>query len=192
MKILLIDKYFFIKGGAERYYFELMNILEKNGHQVIPFAMKHKDNYESEYQDYFLENIEFNNLSTMQKLQQAPNIISRIIYSKAAKKALDKLASVFTVAPLVNVTLVTFCALVKTFANASRGYNAAANVPSALESTASVAATAVSDVIACEASMTSVPSAYTITVLPFGMAIPVPDTVFTVISKPPVVLSVTT
>ena len=31
MKILMVDKYFFIKGGAERYLFELTQILQKYG-----------------------------------------------------------------------------------------------------------------------------------------------------------------
>lgn len=35
MNILMMDKYYFIKGGAERYFFELKGILEAKGHKVI-------------------------------------------------------------------------------------------------------------------------------------------------------------
>ena len=40
MKILMIDKYFFIKGGSSRYMFELSELLEDRGHEIIHFSMK--------------------------------------------------------------------------------------------------------------------------------------------------------
>lgn len=90
MKILMVDKYFFIKGGAERYYFELKGILERHGHQVIPFSMQHPDNFATEWADYFVSNIEFNGHRRLQKLAQAPKIISRVLYSPAAKAAITR------------------------------------------------------------------------------------------------------
>jgi glycosyltransferase involved in cell wall biosynthesis len=91
VKILMVDKYFFIKGGAERYYFELKQILEQHGHQVIPFSMQHPDNAPTEWADYFVSNIEFNGHSTLQKLAQAPKVIGRVLYSQEAKAAITKL-----------------------------------------------------------------------------------------------------
>ena len=60
MKILMIDKYYFVKGGVERYLFEIKKILESHGHDVIPFSMKNDSNEESPYSEYFVNNIEFN------------------------------------------------------------------------------------------------------------------------------------
>ncbi|MFH1681980.1 MAG: glycosyltransferase [Candidatus Eisenbacteria bacterium] len=40
MKILEINKYHYLKGGAERYYFEVSRLLERAGHEVIPLAMR--------------------------------------------------------------------------------------------------------------------------------------------------------
>jgi len=91
VKILMVDKYFFIMGGAERYYFELKNILEQRGHQVIPFSMQHPRNFASEWADYFVSNIEFNGHSKLQKLAQGPKIIGRVLYSQEAKAAITKL-----------------------------------------------------------------------------------------------------
>jgi len=88
---LMIDKYFFIKGGAERYFFELKKLLEMHGHQVIPFAMQHPDNFDTPYSNNFVGNIEFNGLSFGQKIQQASRIIGRVIYSQETKAALSKL-----------------------------------------------------------------------------------------------------
>jgi len=91
MKILMVDKYHFIKGGAERYYFELIKLLESKGHEVIPFSMQHPDNVETEYEEDFVKNIEFNGLSTLEKVAKAPEIFTRIIYSLEAKRAVSKL-----------------------------------------------------------------------------------------------------
>lgn len=40
MKILMVNKFFYIKGGSETYYFALKRKLEKEGHIVIDFSMK--------------------------------------------------------------------------------------------------------------------------------------------------------
>jgi len=91
MKILMINKYYFIKGGSERYFFELTKILENNGHQVIPFAMQHPNNFKSEYSEFFVDNIEFNLNSRYEKIKNGVKIANRIIYSVEAKNKVDQL-----------------------------------------------------------------------------------------------------
>jgi glycosyltransferase involved in cell wall biosynthesis len=91
MKILMINKFYFIKGGSERYYFELTKILQANKHTVIPFSMKHPDNMISPYESFFVDNIEFNISSVWQKLKQSLKIIGRILYSWHARHRLDAL-----------------------------------------------------------------------------------------------------
>ncbi len=91
VKILMVDKFFFIKGGAERYYFELKKLLEAKGHEVIPFSMQHPENYDTPFAGDFVENLEFNGLSTLTKIKQTPKIIGRVIYSQASKEAVAKL-----------------------------------------------------------------------------------------------------
>lgn len=39
MKILLVNKYHYVKGGSETYYFGLADLLTKLGHEVIYFSM---------------------------------------------------------------------------------------------------------------------------------------------------------
>ena len=90
MKILMIDKFYFVKGGAERYFFELSHILEKNNHQVIPYSMIHKDNFDTPYDKYFVDNIDFNT-SALQGILQSPKSFMRMFYSVQAKKRLEKL-----------------------------------------------------------------------------------------------------
>jgi len=91
LKILMVDKYYFIKGGAERYFFELKKVLESKGHEVIPFSMDHPENFDSEFSDYFVSNIEFNDQPTLKKIANIPKITGRIIYSTSAKKRIKKL-----------------------------------------------------------------------------------------------------
>lgn len=55
MDILQINKYYYPKGGSERYFFSLSEELEKRGHRVIPFSMKHPGNAPTPYEDYFVD-----------------------------------------------------------------------------------------------------------------------------------------
>ena len=41
MKILLVNKYHYVKGGSETYYFGLADLLTKLGHEVIYFSTNH-------------------------------------------------------------------------------------------------------------------------------------------------------
>ncbi len=84
MKILLINKFFFLKGGAERVFFDTKNILQKKGHQVIEFAMKHPNNDPSEYGKFFVENVD---LTTTKGILKA----YKNLYSIKAKKKLEQL-----------------------------------------------------------------------------------------------------
>jgi len=62
MKILQINKYYYLKSGSERYMFSLSSLLKSHGHQIIPFVMKHKKNVPTGYSRYFVENIDYDNV----------------------------------------------------------------------------------------------------------------------------------
>lgn len=88
MKILMVNKFFYIKGGSETYYFALKRKLEKEGHIVIDFSMKDKKNFESKYADYFVDNVDYSgNTSLINKLKMGINII----YSQEAKRKFEEL-----------------------------------------------------------------------------------------------------
>ena len=61
MKILMINKFFYKKGGAETYFFSLAEALKKEGHEIVFFSMKHPQNYSCEQDKYFVSNSEYNN-----------------------------------------------------------------------------------------------------------------------------------
>jgi glycosyltransferase involved in cell wall biosynthesis len=54
MRIVLANKFWYLRGGAERYAFELKRLLERRGHEVVPFAMRDEKNEASEYARFFV------------------------------------------------------------------------------------------------------------------------------------------
>ncbi|MFI3236457.1 MAG: DUF1972 domain-containing protein [Lachnospiraceae bacterium] len=88
MKILLINKFFYIKGGSETYLFALRRLLEGMGHEVIDFSMQDDRNLESKQSDYFVEHVDYTACNSLKKkMKMAVNII----YSLEAKKKLERL-----------------------------------------------------------------------------------------------------
>ncbi len=87
MKILMVNKYYFVKGGSERYLFDLKKVLEKNGHEIIPFAMKDKNNFQSEFSQYFVDHVDYDVPFSVKKIKEA----GRLIYSFHARKQIEAL-----------------------------------------------------------------------------------------------------
>lgn len=88
MKILMVNKFFYIKGGSETYYFALKHLLEAQGHTVIDFSMQDEKNFSSKYSKYFVENVNYNSAGGLQKQLKAG---FNIVYSKEAKKKFEQL-----------------------------------------------------------------------------------------------------
>ena len=88
MKILLVNKYHYVKGGSETSYFGLADLLTKLGHEVIYFSMADINNKPCEQEKYFVSNVDFNsNISTLQKVKAG----FRVLYSFEAKKNISAL-----------------------------------------------------------------------------------------------------
>lgn len=58
MKIALVHYRYFQGDGPERYLFNIKDILEKNGHLAVPFSIRNSRNEPSEYERYFLDDID--------------------------------------------------------------------------------------------------------------------------------------
>ncbi len=82
MRILQINKYYYLRSGTERYMFNLTRLLERYGHQVIPFAMHHPRNHPTPYDKHFLEPMDFHHTSPLDKLRAA----RRVIYYRPAAR----------------------------------------------------------------------------------------------------------
>lgn len=60
MRILEVNKFFFMKRGAERHFFDLIALLEKRGHEVSVFSMRHPENKSSKWEKYFVSHVGYN------------------------------------------------------------------------------------------------------------------------------------
>jgi glycosyltransferase involved in cell wall biosynthesis len=88
MNILQINKFFYLRGGAEASFFETSKILQERGHRVSFFSMDHPDNMNSPYSRYFVSAVDLENPKTMrEKLKGA----GRIIYSWESRNKLGEL-----------------------------------------------------------------------------------------------------
>ncbi len=88
MKIILINKFHYRRGGAETYYFDLGEVLTQHGHDVHYFSMKDEKNYASDDEKFFVNHQEYVDAkSPFDKLRA----LGKTVYSKEAKKKLEHL-----------------------------------------------------------------------------------------------------
>jgi hypothetical protein len=59
MKILFVNKFFFIKGGAETVYFQERDAMLQAGYQVVDFSMQHVENKPSPWEEFFVHNVDY-------------------------------------------------------------------------------------------------------------------------------------
>lgn len=86
MKVLLVNKFHYRKGGSETYYFTLAAALQKKGHEVIFFAMQDEKNLPCEQAEYFVSNASVNG-----GIKSKLNMVLHIAYSKEAYKKMKAL-----------------------------------------------------------------------------------------------------
>ncbi len=94
MRVLIVNYRYFISGGPEKYMFNIKSVLEKNGHEVIPFSIKSNKNVKTEYEKYFVEPIGGRDVVYFDEVKKTPKsilqLLSRSIYSFPVKKAIKK------------------------------------------------------------------------------------------------------
>lgn len=92
MKILLVNKFHYRKGGAETYYLTVGSELERIGHEVAYFSMKHPNNLPCKWDRYFVTQREYNDVKN--PLSAARDGIA-LIYSPEAKRNFQALCEEF-------------------------------------------------------------------------------------------------
>lgn len=88
IKVLFINKFFYLKGGAERIFFETARLLQEYGHEIQFFSMRHPQNFDSPYSQYFISYVDF---EKSQQVTQKMATACRLLYSIEAKKKLEAL-----------------------------------------------------------------------------------------------------
>lgn len=87
MKILQINKYYYLKGGAETVFLNTLQLLEKHGHTVIPFCLKSRKNYPTPYGEYFVDYPELSESGFFTKLRH----LFSFIHNRKAARQLERL-----------------------------------------------------------------------------------------------------
>lgn len=91
MKILLVNKFLYPKGGAETYVFRLGETLHKMGHDVEYFGMEHKDNTVGNRAGQFTSGMDFHGDSFLKLISNS----SKIIYSSESRKKIRRVLDDF-------------------------------------------------------------------------------------------------
>lgn len=93
MRVLLINKFHYLKGGAERAYFDTAHILAENGHQVAFFSMAHPENIATPWSQFFVSQVDYHDATAgpWAKLRVA----LRILWNHEAAKKLEALIREF-------------------------------------------------------------------------------------------------
>ena len=87
MKVLLVNKFHYRKGGSETYYFTLAEALQKRGHEVVFFAMQDKENnLPCQQEQYFVSNA-----SVRGGIKSKLNMVLHLTYSKEAYANMKRL-----------------------------------------------------------------------------------------------------
>lgn len=88
MRVLMVNKFHYIVGGSETYYFSMKRLLKKRGHTVIDFSMADERNAPSPYSGYFVDNSDYHAENGLgRKLLMARNFV----YSPEAKQKFERL-----------------------------------------------------------------------------------------------------
>lgn len=88
MRVILVNKFHYRKGGSETYYFAVADALRSQGHQVFFFAMEDPENEPCDQARYFVSAKDYNGpTSAVRKVGEAASLL----YSTEAKRKFETL-----------------------------------------------------------------------------------------------------
>jgi glycosyltransferase involved in cell wall biosynthesis len=91
MKILQINSFYYNRGGDCTHMFGTTKLLEKHGHVVIPFSMKHPLNFDSNFQEYWPSFIDYKEAVKNKNIKTSITVITRSLYSLESKKCISRI-----------------------------------------------------------------------------------------------------
>jgi len=89
MRVLLVNKYWFPKGGADKVALQTKELLENAGHEVAVFGMQNPENLFQN--DYFAPFVDYRSVGGWEKIKAG----KRVIYNHLAGKGLELLIREF-------------------------------------------------------------------------------------------------
>jgi len=104
MKILLVNKFYYLSGGAERYVQLWTRLLRERGHEVIPFAMRDPRNWPTPYARYFARPVYFDAASEPESHPTSGRVRRSVERAWAAARSLYSLDAARRISRLVRDT----------------------------------------------------------------------------------------
>lgn len=92
MNILVANWSWYPSGGDWTYVESVVKLYEEKGHTIIPFSMKDDRNFQTPYDDYFIENIDYKKINK-RSISAGIKVVAKSIYSTEAQKNLERLLS---------------------------------------------------------------------------------------------------
>jgi glycosyltransferase involved in cell wall biosynthesis len=91
VRILQINKFFWLSGGAESYMFDLSALLASHGHEVLHFSMADPRNRPSPQAEYFADHLDYRGIGLAGGFRRAGRILGGTIYSFESREKLRRL-----------------------------------------------------------------------------------------------------
>lgn len=92
MRILMVQTYYYPRGGDSTYMLSLSRLLEEKGHEVIPFGMAGPHNLPTPYARFFVSEIDFPELLKRSSPSAAWKVATRSIFNGEARRKIAALA----------------------------------------------------------------------------------------------------
>jgi len=92
MRVLQINKFLYPRGGAERYFLDLLDLLPAAGHETAPFTMRHARNRPSDYERFFVSHVDYRAQAGRFGTLAAAG---RTVYNREARRNLTRLLREF-------------------------------------------------------------------------------------------------
>jgi glycosyltransferase involved in cell wall biosynthesis len=92
MKILEINKFHFPKGGADKHFLDVCELLESDGHEVARFCMEHENNLPTKWSEYFVSKVGY---TSEYGLKEKMKGTKRMFYSREAHGKIKQLLDAF-------------------------------------------------------------------------------------------------
>jgi glycosyltransferase involved in cell wall biosynthesis len=91
MRILEINKFNHVRGGADKHFLDLVKLLQSKGEEVAVFSMYHPENRESQWSKYFVSRVDYEKGSFFNKLKG----VWRVFWSFEARRKISALLDEF-------------------------------------------------------------------------------------------------
>jgi glycosyltransferase involved in cell wall biosynthesis len=85
VRILMVQTFYYHRGGDSTYMLSLSKLLEEKGHEVVPFAMENPRNLPSPYARFFVSEIDFPELMRRASPGAAWRVATRSIHNGEAR-----------------------------------------------------------------------------------------------------------